>query len=101
MADRTLVRNYRLDAVAQSTAPHAVADQLIWLEAQRVLLSVEVSSGDIEITAASLEGGTASGRRTLTAHDRLAAVIQAMDQLNETETGASKMIYAQISGIHD
>jgi hypothetical protein len=101
MADRTLVKNYLREAAANAEEPKGTTEQLAWLELQRVALSVEVNAGDFEITANAFEGGSASGKRGLNAKDRLAAVLAAMEQLEDATTGGGMLIIPIIHGVED
>jgi hypothetical protein len=85
MADRTLVQNYILDA--QAAAPSSVTGQIAWLHAQRTPLSAAVSGGDIEVTGRTFDGISSQTRQRIDSKARLAAVIEAIDQLTAQLNG--------------
>lgn len=103
MADRTLTKNYLRDAKANSEDPHGVEEQLAWLEARRVELSAEVDSGDWEMEQSAIEGAQATGRRKQTAKSRLAAVIAAMEQLEDVPGAPGKgvLLIPLFGGVED
>jgi hypothetical protein len=88
MADRTLVQNYILDA--QAAAPNDIPKQIAWLNStHRVPLSAAVNGGDIEVTGRSLEGTSSQTRQRIDARTRLAAVIQAIQELTAASAGVA------------
>lgn len=88
MAQRLLVKNYLREAAVNADAPGGTDEQIAWLETQRVALSAEVNTGDWSVTSTSQEGQSHTSNRGITAADRLAAVIAALEQLEENDAGA-------------
>lgn len=85
MADQTLIRNYLLDARAAVGADRQ--SQYDYLEVQRGALSIEVNGGDIAVTGSSFEGASSNFARGKSATDRLAALIAAMEQIQQLISG--------------
>lgn len=102
MADiRTLKKSYLRDA---ALGRPVVADQVAWLETQRVACQAEVAAGDWEVTSQSMEMRSTSAARRITAGDRLQAIIRAMEDLEELNGIAQRpnrpgIILPQFEGI--
>lgn len=79
MADRTLTKNYLRDAAAEGRT--AIADQIAWLEAQRVALSPQLVTGDIFATNVSSDGGVSQFTRDVPTRALIEAILAALEIL--------------------
>lgn len=102
MADLlTLKKSYLREAATGGRT--TVEQQLAWLEGKRSQFQAEVDAGDWEVQNQGRAGRTTSALRKLTAGDRLAAVLSAIEDLESTNggetSGGGSLLSFRIHGI--
>lgn len=79
---RTLKKSYLREA--KTGGRSTTAAQLAWLETKRVEFQAEVDGGDWAVVQQGVEGANHSATRGIPAMDRLAAVMAALEDLENS-----------------